>query len=108
MNTPFQEKVEFLTELARTLHRYGTPAYRLETCLMSVSQKLGIQSAFFALPTSILASFKVPAASLEDASGNPYDNEISRLIRVQPGEVDLEKLVEVDRVADQVLANEFS
>ncbi|HPC84028.1 MAG TPA: threonine/serine exporter family protein [Thermoanaerobaculaceae bacterium] len=83
------EAVAFLLTLGRALHRYGTPAHRLEAALSTLAERLGIQAQFFALPTSLHASF-----------GEPPDTQ-AHLMRVDPGEVNLEKLARLDAIAEQ-------
>jgi len=84
------QAVAFLLTLARALHRYGTPAHRLESALSTTAERLGIQAQFFALPTSLHASF-----------GESPDTQ-AHLMRVDHGEVNLEKLARLDAIAEQV------
>jgi uncharacterized membrane protein YjjP (DUF1212 family) len=84
--------VRFTLELGRALHRYGTPAHQLEDALIRVSARLGIEGRFFSTPTSIFASF-----------GSPEDMRTC-LIRVHPGELDLEKLTRLDSLMEAVVA----
>ena len=81
---------EFILELGRTLHRYGTPAHQLEAALSTVSARLGVEAHFFSVPTSITAGF------------GPLSEQRVRIMRVDPGEIAVEKLVQVDEVAEQV------
>ena len=90
MAAPRDDIVAFLLTLARALHRYGTPAHRLEAAMTTLAEKLGITGQFFALPTSLQASF-----------GDPPDTQ-AHLMRVDPGEVNLEKLARLDAIAEQV------
>ena len=85
-----REERRFLLRVAELLHAYGTPAYRLERVLQKVAGALGVQSSFLAAPTSILVSF-----------GEAPD-ESTHLLRVEPGEVNLGKLVEFDEVMELV------
>jgi uncharacterized membrane protein YjjP (DUF1212 family) len=89
------EAVRFLVKLARGLHMYGTPSHRIEQLLEVATERLGIPSQFFSLPTVILASFGAP--ELRSTS----------LIRVQPGTVDLERLVLLDDVMKLVVNGEL-
>jgi uncharacterized membrane protein YjjP (DUF1212 family) len=89
-------RVRFLVRLARGLHMFGTPAHRIELALETASQRLGIPSQFFALPTVILASFGAP------------DERSTGLIRVFPGTSDLGRLVDLDRVMRDLLRGEIS
>ncbi|MGE6757970.1 threonine/serine ThrE exporter family protein [Corallococcus interemptor] len=83
--------VAFVLRLAHALHRHGTPAHRLEGLMKRVSERLGLEARFFSTPTSIFASF-----------GPPADLRTS-LIRVEPGDMDLERLILLDMLADDVI-----
>ncbi|XXF79625.1 threonine/serine exporter family protein [Myxococcaceae bacterium GXIMD 01537] len=83
--------VEFTLRLGQALHRYGTPAHRLEEQMRLVSHRLGLEARFFSTPTSIFASFGPPEALR------------TSLIRVQPGEMDLGRLSELDALAEAVI-----
>ncbi|RKH55100.1 threonine/serine ThrE exporter family protein [Corallococcus aberystwythensis] len=83
--------VAFVLRLGQALHRHGTPAHRLEGLMMRVSERLGLEARFFSTPTSIFASF-----------GPPEDLRTS-LIRVEPGDFDLERLILLDMLADDVI-----
>jgi len=81
----------FILRLGRALHAYGYPAHSLEEALGKVSRRLGIDGQFFSTPTSIFAAF------------GPQDDQQTFLMRVEPGEVNLSKLAELDNVAGCVL-----
>ncbi len=82
--------IAFVLALARALHRYGTPAHRLEEALEKVGEHLGLQGEFFSTPTTIIASFGDPA-ELRTA-----------MLRVEAGELDMGKLERLDALADLV------
>ncbi|HTJ46035.1 MAG TPA: threonine/serine exporter family protein [Kofleriaceae bacterium] len=84
--------IGFVLELARALHRYGTPAHRLEEALAVVSRELGLTAELFATPTTIIISF-----------GEPRELR-TRMLRVDSGELDMAKLAAVDALADEVAA----
>lgn len=88
--------VAFVLRLGHALHRHGTPAHRLEGLMMRVSERLGLEARFFSTPTSIFASF-----------GPPEDLRTS-LIRVEPGDMDLERLILLDLLADDVIQGRLS
>ncbi|WNG39166.1 threonine/serine exporter family protein [Archangium violaceum] len=88
--------VSFTLRLGQALHRYGTPAHRLEEQMRLVSQRLGLEARFFSTPTSIFASFGPPEA-LQTC-----------LIRVEPGEMDLGRLASLDALADEVIRGALS
>lgn len=80
----------FLVQLAELLHAYGTPAHRLERVLQTMATSLGVEAQFLSTPTSVFASF-----------GRGSEKRV-HLLRIEPGEVDLGKLVEFDQVMEDV------
>lgn len=91
------ESVGFVLELGRALHVCGTPAHRLEEAMLRISDRLALPNGqFFSTPTSITASF------------GPIGSQQTGLLRVEPGETNLDKLVKVDRVADDVASGSTS
>ena len=84
--------IAFVLELVRALHSYGESAQRLEDILVALSQRLGLRDAqVFSTPTSIMASF------------GPIGRQRTHMLRVKPGEVNLGKLAEVERVSLEVV-----
>ena len=81
----------FVAKLGRALHRYGSPAHRLEEAMLSLSARLGLTGQFFSTPTAMFASFGDGTA------------QRTVLLRVEPGDVDLEKLSRLDAVLTRVL-----
>jgi uncharacterized membrane protein YjjP (DUF1212 family) len=77
--------------MGRALHAYGTPAHRLEAALRGLSRASGLTSELFVLPTMIQASFDAPGFHSQ------------HMLRVEPGEVDLEKLGLLDAVASRAM-----
>jgi len=90
--TPEQDDaIAFVLALGKALHRYGTPAHRLEEGLIVCCRRLGLDDAeVFTTPTTIIMSF-----------GAPHELR-TRMMRVEGGELDMSKLAEVDVLADQV------
>jgi uncharacterized membrane protein YjjP (DUF1212 family) len=88
--------VAFLARLGRALHRYGTPADRLEESLARAATALGIDGQFFSAPTELLIAVGGPAA------------QRTSLLRVEPGEVDLGRLERLDLVANDVIGGRIS
>lgn len=84
---PDSDAATFITTMAHALGTFGTPAHRLEDALTTVSAKLGIEGQFFAMPTAVFAALRVPP-------GKPQTS----LIRVMPGEVHLERLIQLDEI----------
>jgi uncharacterized membrane protein YjjP (DUF1212 family) len=85
--------IGFVLALARALHRYGTPADRLEAGLQRVCNQLGLRAEVFTTPTAIIMSF-----------GHAHELR-SSLMRVEGGELDMGKLQRVDSLADAVAAH---
>jgi uncharacterized membrane protein YjjP (DUF1212 family) len=86
----------FVLRLGRGLHSYGYPAHRLEDALTVVSRRLGLDGQFFSMPTALFASF---------GSGEQHK---TFQIRVDPGEVNLEKLALLDAATGQVARGEVT
>ncbi|MCA9751581.1 MAG: threonine/serine exporter family protein [Gemmatimonadetes bacterium] len=82
--------MRLLGRLGRALHRYGTPAHRLEEALVEISRRLGVPAQFFSTPTAFFASF--------DRAGTTL------LTRTEPGDVDLGRLAELDSILDDLTA----
>ena len=86
-------RVDFVVELAGRLHAYGTTAHRLEGAVTAVATKLGLECGAWSNPTGMILSFGEVGQSRLDTV---------RVVRLSPGETDLYKLCEVDRVAEAV------
>ncbi|MGE0401413.1 MAG: threonine/serine exporter ThrE family protein [Kofleriaceae bacterium] len=83
--------IAFVLALGKALHRYGTPAHRLEEGLLVCCRQLGLADAeVFTTPTTIIMSF-----------GDPHELR-TRMMRVESGELDMSKLAAVDHLADLV------
>lgn len=79
------DAIALLLALARALHTHGAPAHRLEREAGAIASHLGVQATFFSTPTMLLASFGADEARAE-----------THVLRVEPGSVDLGRLVEID------------
>ena len=99
-NTEFETRVRFVAELARRLHQYGTSAPRLESAINTVSARLGLVPTSLSTPTSITLAFADPA------DGEDPLPRITLVLRVNPGDINLRRLCQVDAIADRVYANE--
>lgn len=86
------DAIGFVLALGRALHRYGTPADRLEQALGVVCTQMGLAAEIFTTPTTIIMSF-----------GDPTELR-TRMLRVTSGELDMHKLEQVDALADAVAA----
>ncbi len=96
----FETRVRFVSELARRLHQYGTSAPRLEGAINTVSARLGLLPTSLSTPTSITLAFADP----ED--GEDPLPRITLVLRVNPGDVNLRRLCQVDEIADREYPDE--
>lgn len=90
-NEQFLEKRKFIIKLGKALHKFGTPAYRLETHLQTVSRTLGIEGYFLISPTSMTFVLQ-----------HDTDQEYNHVARVKPGELDLGSLARTDELVDEL------
>lgn len=95
--TAINTRIAFLTELARRLHQYGTTAPRLETAIGRSAQRLGLSAEVWSSPTAIIVSF----ADL--GQGEESVAQVTQVMRLPPGDVNLARLCEADRIADAVI-----
>jgi len=86
-----EAEIGFVLAFARALHRFGTPAHRLEEALANVCGSLGLEAETFTTPTAIIISF-----------GKHHDLR-TRLMRVEGGELDMGKLEQIDTLGDRVI-----
>jgi uncharacterized membrane protein YjjP (DUF1212 family) len=86
-----------MVELAERLHAYGTTAQRLEGAINAVASKLHLGCEPWSNPTGMILTFSDPQRP-------PGDSDTTRVIRLPPGETDLYKLCEADRIAEDVMA----
>jgi uncharacterized membrane protein YjjP (DUF1212 family) len=90
------ETPEFVVRLASALHAHGAATPDLEHDIENIMKQLGLEGSVLAQPTGLFVSI-----------GPPGDQQAS-IIRVQPGEVNLEKLGCLDELAKQVALGEVS
>lgn len=93
----YAARIAFMVELAERLHNYGTTAQRTEGALLAVSQRLGLECEPWINPTGMVLSFSDPTRP-------PGETDTTRVLRLPPGDNDLYKLCEVDRIAEDVMA----
>ncbi|MFC3034721.1 threonine/serine exporter ThrE family protein [Pseudoalteromonas fenneropenaei] len=93
----FTQKRKFIVRLGKMLHKYGTPAYRLEAHLMEVATHLGLKSSFVMSPTSV--TFVIWTEG--------HEEEYTHVARVDPGDHDLGSLADTDDVVNRMLAGEL-
>lgn len=102
LGTSFETRVGFVVETARRLHQYGTAAPRLEMAVARIGERLGLRVEVWSSPTAIILS-----ASAQQPPQTKRLAEITQVVRLPPGDVNLAKLCKVDRIADRVIAGEL-
>lgn len=90
--------VGFMLRLARALHTYGMTAYELESTMNRVGIRLGFGVQCLAQPTTLIMSFSHP----EEPEPKTY------VFRVEQGEVNLERQIEVQEIVSAVLDESLS
>lgn len=85
----FQQKTAVLSRAAELLHRYGTPSHRLEGVMKRVSRALELDANYLYTPTSLFVSFE-------------GDSQGARLLRVEPGPIELGKLADFDEALERL------
>jgi len=88
-----QASARFLMRLARALHYYGMPSYRVEHALSVVAVKLGVEAQFLVTPTSIVTSV------------GEEDTARTLLARLDQGSADLSKLAALNELLRDVFAD---
>jgi uncharacterized membrane protein YjjP (DUF1212 family) len=91
-----ETEIGFVLAYARALHRYGTPAHRLEEAIVKVCRSLGLEAEAFTTPTAIVMSF-----------GEHHELK-TRMMRVEGGELDMGKLALIDDLGDRVIDKEIT
>lgn len=91
-----QDAGAFLIRLGRVLHAQGTSAMRVEEAIANCAARLGVQVQTFSTPTSLFVSVG------DERNGRTH------LVRVEPGEVNLSKLVELNHLIDAIAQGEMS
>ena len=90
----FSQKRDFILELGKALHRFGTPAFRLEAHLTNVTEFLGLKGYFLLSPTSMTFALW-EHSEIEQVNYN---------VRVKPGELDLGLLAEADALVEELVS----
>jgi uncharacterized membrane protein YjjP (DUF1212 family) len=96
-----ETRIAFLVELARRLHQYGTSAARLETAIAGSAHRLGLSADVWSSPTAIIISFA------ELSRGEEGLAQVTQVMRLPPGDVNLARLCEADAIADRTIAGEL-
>ena len=86
------ESTAFLLRLGRAFHALGHPSHRIEEMLGDAAERLELEGQFFTTPTSIFAAF------------GAQDQQRTFLVRVEPGDLHLERLGRVQVIAEDVLS----
>ena len=97
----YAQRIAFVCETASRLHTYGTTAQRLEGAVVALSTRLGLDCEPWSNPTGLILSFSDPSRPLGAS-------DTTRVIRLAPGENDLYKLGESDRIAEAVAGGAMS
>lgn len=93
----YTERIAFVVDLTRHLHAYGTTAQRMEGAIESVARRLALDCQPWSNPTGIILAFS-------DPSRPAGESDTTRVIRMGPGDTNLRKLCEVDRIAEEVIS----
>ncbi|MEM1025086.1 MAG: threonine/serine exporter family protein [Myxococcota bacterium] len=90
-----ERAIELVLRIGRALQNLQTPAHRLEDTLQEASTRLTLQASFFSTPTSLFCAF------------GPLGRQSVRMLRIQAGgEVDLERMWALDRLATHLEPSE--
>ncbi|WP_394132389.1 threonine/serine exporter ThrE family protein [Shewanella maritima] len=93
----FLLKRKFIIRLGKALHKFGTPAYRLESHLQTVSKTLGIEGYFLISPTSMTFVLQ-----------HDTEQEYNHVARVKPGDLDLGSLARTFDLVEEVSSGQRS
>lgn len=91
----FKKRIKLVRGIGEELHRHGAAAHNLESALKKICDTLDIDGQFFATPTVLMANFKTQTRERQTIS------------RVRPGNVDLERMSELDLLGDQIINKEL-
>lgn len=97
----YAQRVAFVAEIAGRLHSYGTTAQRLEAAVVALSQRLDLDCEPWSNPTGLILSFSDPTCKIGSS-------DITRVIRLGPGDNDLHKLAMADQIAEAVAGGQMS
>ena len=100
--TELRRRIAFVAETARRLHQYGTAAPRLESAIDQLSARLCLRADIWSSPTALILSFS-------DGRGDSNSlAEFTQVMRLSPGDIDLRHLVEVNDIANDVIAGKLN
>jgi uncharacterized membrane protein YjjP (DUF1212 family) len=97
----YAQRVAFVSEISGRLHSYGTTAQRLEAAVVALSQQLDLDCEPWSNPTGLILSFSDPTQAIGSS-------DITRVIRLGPGDNNLHKLAMADQIADAVASGQMS
>lgn len=97
-NATFTQKRRFIVKLGKMLHKFGTPAYRLEAHLLEVASFLGVKASYLITPTAL--TFVIWTEGHED--------EYTHAVRVNPGDLNLGSLTDTDALVDKLSTGEIT
>src|SRR5580698_5410643 len=100
--TSLNTRIAFLVELATRLHKYGAASPRLEMAISGSAQRIGVNADVWSSPTAIIISF----ADLAQGEDGRLAHA-TQVIRLLPGDVNLDKLCRADEIADRVIAGDL-
>jgi len=86
----------FVLRLGRALHALGYSSHRIEDLLADAAERLKLEGQFFTTPTSIFSAF------------GPQERQRTYLVRMEPGDLHLERLGRVQDIAEEVLAGRMA
>jgi uncharacterized membrane protein YjjP (DUF1212 family) len=95
----FEDTAGFLVELARRLHLAGVTASRLEGAIQATAKALRISCEIWSAPTGLLVSL--------GEEGELRGPRLTRVLRLEPADVDLASLVALDEIAERVIAGKM-
>ncbi len=100
MALSFKQQCSFVIKLGEMLHRYGTPAFRLEAHLKTVAAYLDLDGYFLVSPTTLTYCLWV--------QGAPDEDVYNYSMRVKPGDLDLNSLAQTDILVSELVAGRCS
>jgi len=96
-SSPFSQRRKFIINLGKALHKFGTPAYRLEAHLLNVASILGLGGSFIVTPTSLTFALWLKGE---------HDSQHNYVVRVNPGDLDLGSLARTDELVEELASGE--
>ncbi|MDP2561760.1 threonine/serine exporter ThrE family protein [Psychrobium sp. 1_MG-2023] len=98
-STPFALRRKFIINLGKALHKFGTPAYRLEAHLLNVAEILGLGGSFIVTPTALTFVLW---------QKGEHESQQTYAYRVKPGDLDLGSLARTDELVEELASGQRS